>query len=201
VDRIPELFDGCKLRDLGREVRRVATAPADERSFSTTATVVVPDSARVIFSSDRSDDKQYKIWSVTLGGVLKQLTTGTGAESYPVVSPDGTKIALVSNGNTIFTMPANLGSAPTQFGGGNYPQWTPNSANLVYQNGGNLIVNGSAVTSGEDLFPFPVQYMGQNKFVYTADGKIRTRDATGGNLQDMHSARRRSYVGQSLRDP
>src|SRR5205814_328335 len=123
--------------------------------------------------------------SVTLGGVLKQLTTGTGAESYPVVSPDGTKIAFVNNGDTIFTLPANLSSAPTRFGGGNYPQWTPNSANLVYQNGGNLIVNGSAVTSGEDLFPFPVQFMGQNKFVYTASGKIRTRDATGGNLQDI----------------
>jgi len=122
---------------------------------------------------------------VTLGGVLKQLTTGTGTESYPVVSPDGTRIAFVNNGATIFTMPANLSSAPAQFGGGNYPQWTPNSASLVYQNGGNLIVNGSAVSSGEDLFPFPVQYLGQNKFFYTADGKIRTRDATGGNLQDM----------------
>ena len=165
--------DGSQLHPLTR-------GPFDDREPSW-----YPDSTKVIFSSDRSNDKQYKIWSVTLGGVLKQLTTGTGAESYPVVSPDGTKIAFVNNGDTIFTLPANLSSAPTRFGGGNYPQWTPNSANLVYQNGGNLIVNGSAVTSGEDLFPFPVQYMGQNKFVYTADGKIRTRDATGGNLQDM----------------
>src|SRR5207244_7379224 len=91
----------------------LTSGPFDDREPSW-----YPDSTKVIFSSDRSNDKQYKIWSVTLGGVLKQLTTGTGAESYPVVSPDGTKIAFVNNGNTIFTMPANLSSAPTQFGGG-----------------------------------------------------------------------------------
>src|SRR5205085_5685079 len=87
---------------------------------------------------------------------------------------------------TIYTVPANLSAAPTQFGGGNYPQWTPNSAGLVYQNtAGNLVVNGSEVTNGEDLFPFPVQYMGANKFMYTADGKIRTRDAAGGSMQAL----------------
>jgi len=101
------------------------------------------------------------------------------------VSPDGTKIAYVDNGNTIFTMPAS-GGAPTQFGAGNYPQWAPNSTSLVFQNtAGNLVVNGSAVTNGEDMFPFPVQFAGSSKFVYTASGKIRTRDAAGGNLQDI----------------
>ena len=110
----------------GSQLHPLTSGPFDDREPSW-----YPDSTKVIFSSDRSNDKQYKIWSVTLGGVLKQLTTGAGAESYPVVSPDGTKIAFVNNGNTIFTMPANLSSAPTQFGGGNYPQWTPNSAKLV----------------------------------------------------------------------
>src|SRR5258708_3672023 len=118
-------------------------------------------------------------------GTRQQVTTGTGAESNPVVPPDGTKIAFVNTGNTIYTMPANLSAAPTQFGSGSYPQWTPDSQNLVYQNTGNLVVNGNAVTSGEDMFPFPVHYMGANQFVYTASGKIRTRDANGGNLQDI----------------
>src|SRR5215470_14732445 len=150
----------------GSQLHALTSGPFDDREPSW-----YPDSSKVIFSSDRSDDKQYKIWSVTLGGTLQQLTTGTGAESNPVVSPDGTKIAFVDNGNTIRTVPANLSAAPTTFGSGNYPQWTPNSAGLVYQNtAGNLVVNGNAVTSGEDLYPFPVQYMGANQFVYTGTG-------------------------------
>jgi Tol biopolymer transport system component len=165
----------------GSQRRALTSGPFDDREPSW-----YPDSSKVIFSSDRSNDKQYKIWSVTLGGALQQLTTGTGAESNPVVSPDGTKIAFVNNANTIYTMPASLSAAPTQFGSGNYPQWTPNSQNLVYQDiAGNLVVNGNEVTNGEDMFPFPVQYMGANGFVYTASGKIRTRDANGGNLRDI----------------
>ena len=165
----------------GSQLHALTSGPFDDREPSW-----YPDSGKVIFSSDRSNDKQYKIWSVTLDGALQQLTTGTGAESNPVVSPDGTKIAFVNTGNTIYTMPANLSAAPTQFGSGSYPQWTPNSQNLAYQNtAGNLVVNGNAVTSGEDMFPFPVHFMGANEFVYTASGKIRTRDANGGNLEDI----------------
>jgi len=165
----------------GSQLHALTSGPFDDREPSW-----YPDSSKVIFSSDRSNDKQYKIWSVTLGGTLQQLTTGTGAESNPVVSPDGTKIAFVNNGNTIFTMPADLSAAPTQFGSGNYPQFTPNSQGLVYQNtAGNLVVNGNEVTSGEDLFPFPVEYMGPNKFVYTGTGKILTRDSGGGNVQTI----------------
>ena len=164
----------------GSQLHALTSGPFDDREPSWYA-----DSSKVIFSSDRSNDKQYKIWSVTLDGALKQLTTGTGVESNPVVSPDGTKIAFVNNGNTILTMPADLSAAPTVFGSGSFPQWTPNSASLVYQNGGNLIVNGSAVTNKEDLFPFPVQYMGSSRFVYTSSGKIHTRDAGGGSAQDI----------------
>jgi len=167
------------IRPDGSGLHALTSGPFDDREPSW-----YPDSSRVIFSSDRSDDKQYKIWSVTLGGSLQQLTKGNGAESNPVVSPDGKKIAYADT-NVIYTMPADLSAAPTQFGSGNYPQWTPDSAGLVYQNGGNLVVNGSAVTSGEDLFPFPVEYTKGGRFIYTASGKIRTRDANGDTLQDV----------------
>jgi dipeptidyl aminopeptidase/acylaminoacyl peptidase len=135
----------------GSQLHALTSGPFDDREPSW-----YPDSSKVIFSSDRSDDKQYKIWSVTLGGALQQLTTGTGAESNPVVSPDGTKIAFVDNGNTIRTMPANLSAAPTTFGSGNYPQWTPNSAGLVYQNtAGNLVVNGKPRHQRRRSVPVP----------------------------------------------
>jgi Tol biopolymer transport system component len=164
----------------GSQMHALTSGPFDDREPSW-----YPDSSKVIFSSDRSDDKQYKIWSATLAGQLQQLTRGNGAESNPVVSPDGTKIAFVDNNNTIYTMPADLSAAPAVFGAGSFPQWTPDSENLVYQNGGNLIVNGNAVTSDEDLFPFPVQYTGTGRFVYTASGKILTRDANGAGVQNI----------------
>src|SRR5258708_14175377 len=130
----------------GSQLHALTSGPFDDREPSW-----YPDSVKVIFSSDRSNDKQYKIWSVTLDGALRQLTTGTGAESNPVVSPDGTKIAFVNTGNTIYTMPANLSAAPTQFGSGSYPQWAPNSQNLAYQNtAGNPAGDAKHVTTEQD---------------------------------------------------
>jgi Tol biopolymer transport system component len=163
----------------GSGLKEVTTGPFDDREPSW-----FPDSSKVIFSSDRSNDKQYKIWSATLSGDYTQITTGSGAESNPVVSPDGKQIAFVNNG-TIVTVPVDNSAAPTSHGSGIVPAWTPDGRGFVYQAGGNLVVNGSAVTSGEDLFPFPVSYMSTGGFMYTASGKIRTRDANGGNPKDV----------------
>jgi dipeptidyl aminopeptidase/acylaminoacyl peptidase len=177
----------------GSQLHALTSGPFDDREPSW-----YPDSSKVIFSSDRSDDKQYKIWSVTLGGALQQLTTGTGAESNPVVSPDGTKIAFVNNGNTIFTMPANLSAAPTQFGSGNYPQFTPNSQGLVFQNtAGNLVVNGNEVTSGERSVPIPGGVWGPNKFVYTGTGKILRGIPAAAASKPSRLAPRRFFVDRS----
>ena len=41
------------------------------------------------------------------------------------------------------------------------------------------------MTSGEDVFPFPVRWLPDGKFIYTADGKIRVRNADGGNPNDI----------------
>jgi len=70
----------------GSQLHAVTSGPFDDREPSW-----YPDSSKVIFSSDRSNDKQYKIWSVTLGGALQQLTTGTGEsiEGYPYIGGVG----------------------------------------------------------------------------------------------------------------
>ncbi|MEO7156695.1 MAG: hypothetical protein ABI039_03980, partial [Vicinamibacterales bacterium] len=162
----------------GKGLQELTSGPFDDREPSW-----FPDSRRIVFSSDRSNDKQYKIWTVDTSGALKQITTGTGAESNPVVSLDGKTIAFV-NSATIFTIPAAGGVAPTSVGAGNYPSWTPDGSKLVYQSAaGNLNVNGADATSGEDLFPFPVTYMTNGRFMYTSSGKIRTRNASGGDMQ------------------
>jgi Tol biopolymer transport system component len=150
------------------------TGPNDDREPAW-----LPDGSGLVFSSDRSNDVQYKIWTVTLGsGALAPLTTGPGAESNPVVSRDGKYLAYVDAG-IVYTQALSGGAARVAVAPGAAPAWTPGGA-LVYQDSNRaLTVGGKEVTTNEDLFPFPVQYLPDGRFIYTADGKIRVRDAAG----------------------
>jgi Tol biopolymer transport system component len=175
------------VRPDGTGLQALTDGPFDDREPQW-----FPDSNTIVFASDRSNDKQYKIFTVTLGGQLKQITTGTGAESNPIVSPDGKTIAFVNNA-TIFTIPAG-GGTPTSVGAGNFPTWTPDGSKFVYQStAGNLNVNGSDVTAGEDLYPFPVTFMTNGRFIYTSAGKIRTRNAAGGDMQVVEFSATETY--------
>lgn len=164
----------------GRHATELTSGPYDDREPAW-----LPDGSGLVFSSDRSGDGQYKIWSVALGGAAPvQLTTGPGAESNPVVSPDGTRLAYVDGANVV-TAPI-AGGAPTIVAPGAAPAWTPDGAGLVYQNAARqLVVGGAQVTLDEDIFPFPVRYLPDGRFLYTSDGKIRVRDAAGGDRRDV----------------
>lgn len=164
----------------GREARELTTGPYDDREPAW-----LPDGSGLMFSSDRSRDGQYKIWRVRLaGGAPAQLTTGPGAESNPVVSPDGTRLAYVDGANVV-TAPVG-GGAPTVVAPGSAPAWNPAGTGLVYQNAARqLVVNGVQVTTNEDLFPFPVRFLPDGRFLYTADGRIRTRSADGAAPADI----------------
>ena len=164
----------------GHHATELTTGPYDDREPAW-----LPDGSGLVFSSDRSGDGQYKIWSVALGGAAPvQLTTGPGAESNPVVSPDGTRLAYVDGANVV-TAPL-AGGAPAIVAPGAAPAWTPDGSGLVYQNAARqLVVAGTQVTTDEDIFPFPVRFLPDGRFLYTADGKIRTRDALGANRADI----------------
>ncbi|XYJ08388.1 amidohydrolase family protein [Telluria sp. B2] len=164
----------------GHHATEITTGPYDDREPAW-----LPDGSGLVFSSDRSGDGQYKIWSVALGGAAPvQLTTGPGAERNPVVSPDGTRLAYVDGANVV-TAPV-AGGAPTVVAPGTAPAWTPDGSGLVYQNAARqLVVAGAQVTADEDIFPFPVRFLPDGRFLYTADGKIRTRDALGSNRADI----------------
>ncbi|WP_229507606.1 hypothetical protein [Massilia sp. Dwa41.01b] len=137
-----------------------------------------------MFSSDRGMDGQYKIWRLDLGGAPTQVTTGPGAESNPVVSPDGTTLAYV-DGTNVMTAPL-AGGAPAVVAPGTAPAWLPDGSALVYQNAARqLVVGTTQVTNDEDIFPFPVRFQADGRFLYTADGKIRTRATAGGDLRDI----------------
>jgi len=82
-----------------------------------------------------------------------------------LVSPYGTKIALVINARDLHDACPTLSSAaPTRFVGGTISVGRRTARTSFNQNVGNLIVNGSAVTSGDDLFPSRCRH-GSNKFV------------------------------------
>jgi Tol biopolymer transport system component len=165
----------------GSNPTELTTGPNDDREPSW-----LPDGSGLVFSSDRSNDGQYKIWSVNASTkALTQITKGAGAESNPVVSPDGKQLTYVDAGN-VMTLTLGSSNAATKVAAGAAPAFTPTGNNLVYQNANKaLVVGDKEVTSGEDLFPFPVRYLPDGRFMYTADGKIRIRDTAGANPKDV----------------
>ena len=119
---------------------------------------------------------------------LQQRTSMTTDEHSPSVSPDGTSIAYV-DGRFVYAVNAagqrvQLASIPS--GTIRVPAWQRNGQGVVYQNNARQIVIGTtAVTTGEDTFPFPVTWLPDGSFIYTADGKVRARNADGSNPRDI----------------
>ena len=78
------------------------------------------------------------------------------------------------------------GGAPVQVVTGGAPAWAPSGSGLIYQSTTtSLNAGGNPVVANEDLFPFPVRLLPNNRFLYTADGRIRIRNLDGTNLTDV----------------
>lgn len=111
-----------------------------------------PDGSTIIFNSQRDDDGQsdvtnYEIYEMDVDGSdVRRLTNFAEWDTYPSISPDGSKIVwrrvLPTGGNTasgrnseIFTMnrdgsnPVNLTSLPAFDG---YPSWSPDGSMIVF---------------------------------------------------------------------
>ena len=165
----------------GREATELTSGPWGDREPAW-----LPDGSALVFASDRGNDMQYKIWRLALDGMaLTQFTHGKGAERQPAVSPDGKRLAWSDSGR-IYTQLFAGEAAPVPVAPGSAPAWTPDSLALAYQNlAGQLTLGEREVSANEDMFPFPVRFLADGRILYTADGKIRLRQAGGGDPADL----------------
>lgn len=170
------------VRPNGADLTRITSGPFDDREPAWT-----PDGKTIVFASDRSQDRQYKIWQVELASRrYAALTQGAGTESSPVVSPDGMQLAFVS-AQRILTQAMGSTETPKVVGSGILPAWLPDGSGLLYQgtNKSIVVAGKEVVAPSEDMFPFPPRVLPGGRFLYTADGKIKIRNTAGGGLSDV----------------
>ncbi|WP_084399084.1 amidohydrolase family protein [Henriciella aquimarina] len=187
----------------GSDLTEIETGEADARypSFS-------PDGESILFSTDQKGG--YQVWSLDLAsGEAKQLTVadetgyetpvapyfrGAGNAVYPTLSPDGTTMAFVIDGEMDTLVTSKLDGA-SEF---NFlhtaatlgaPAWSGDSQTLyvagLLDDAGLLTavpVDGSEPTKlveGGDIFPFRPSLMSDDTILYTADGDIKTVSTSG----------------------
>ncbi|GAB3258570.1 amidohydrolase family protein [Larkinella harenae] len=148
-----------------------------------------PDGKRLVFSSDRSGN--YDIWQLTVeSGALTPLTHHTANDFNPSFSHDGQQIAFISdrteapglyridaNGREqlVLESPARL-SSPTWYPDHNQILYTVQSSN---QSSRLAVVKLTDPTpqvltpSDSDVFPFRVNWLSADEYLYTADGQVK----------------------------
>jgi Tol biopolymer transport system component len=196
------------LRPDGSGLTRITSGPFDDREPCWT-----PDGKALVFASDRSQDGQYKIWQIELAsGQYQALTHGAGAESSPAISPDGKLLAFTDNTAVagtpqfmppparIYTQPLDRSETARLIGPGSMPAFAPDGSGLIYQSARRGIqLQDKLVASGEDLFPFPIRWLPDGRWLYTADGKIKIHAPQGEGLGEVpfqaHLALRRPVLG------
>jgi Tol biopolymer transport system component len=163
-----------------------------------------PDGSRVAFSSDRAGEGSYDIWSVDVDtGELVRWTSSAAEEHSPTWSPDGGRVAYVEGAAVRAVDGSGAEEVLVTDGSGAViaPSWAPDGRLAWQDRERRLLVDGTPVpgadgaateadgaagdASREDVFPFPVRWMADGGFLYTADGAVRVRDAAGNHREDI----------------
>jgi TolB protein len=99
---------------------------------------LTPDGKTLVFAGTQHRPTSDLYSKPVDGRVVTQLTSASGDDAMPSVSPDGTRLAFASNrsGNwDIFVMPVSGGPAvqvTTDSGDELHPSWSPDGAKLVF---------------------------------------------------------------------
>jgi Tol biopolymer transport system component/imidazolonepropionase-like amidohydrolase len=154
-----------------------------------------PDGTRIAFSSDRSGS--YDIWVLTLAtGAVQQVTFAPSNEFMPAWR-SANEIAYVSDRASepgiYATTPVTTisGAAPpverliaASMGALAAPAFSADGAiafNAIVGTRSRLMTGGRNIADAdEDVFPFRPQWVSSGELLYTADGKIKRRPASGG---------------------
>ena len=187
----------------GTDLRAVTSGPYDDREPSWS-----PDGRRIAFSSDRSGT--YDVWVLTLAtGDISQVTADPSNEFHPSWH-GGSEIAFVSDrrdtpGVYIVSASASGSNAAERLvaasdGAVAGPAFAPDGSSIAFTvlGGGRtrLMIGDPSAGAGssgttskgvrniadtdEDVFPFRPQWVSQTEVLYTADGRIKRRQAAGG---------------------
>lgn len=171
----------------GGDPRQLTHGPFDHREprFS-------PDGRSIAFSSDQSGSYGIYVVDVSSGDITPW--ADTGVEEYePAWSPDGRQIAFVSSATSIDVADAvgnrrTVATAPTgaQL---HAPTWSADGSAVYYVQIHNarsqLMRDGQAVFTGEDVFPFRISWLSPDEFLYTANGEIRRRSLSSGAVETI----------------
>lgn len=159
----------------GSDMRQLTFGKYDDREPSYS-----PDGSKIAFSSDRGGS--YDIWVLDLAtNELKAWSNTTSEEYQPTWSPDGSEIAYIDGKQLkAVDVAGNIRTVVTEeLGTISNPSWSTEAKDIAYVvNDGlqsYLKISGKQVTSNEDVFPFPVEWLSTNEIAYTADGHIKTR--------------------------
>ncbi|RKT54797.1 amidohydrolase family protein [Saccharothrix australiensis] len=164
----------------GGEPRRLTSGRYDHRE-----PVFSPDGTRIAFTGDRGG--AYWVWLLDVAsGEVTALTGGSDEAAAPRWSADGQRIVFTANETAVdvvtvatgervrlVTAPADGRVHGAAFGPGGTPSYT-----LVRGARADLVLGDRPLTEGEDVFGFAATWIGGTA-LYTADGRIRRRDAEG----------------------
>ncbi|MBL1086576.1 PD40 domain-containing protein [Streptomyces actinomycinicus] len=178
----------------GSRLRQLTSGPWDDRGVAWS-----PDGTRIAFASERGGSpvagSSYTIWTVDVRtGELRQLTDGAGVEDYdPSWYPDGSGLVFVragaAGGRTLASVPAEGGSVtvvrtvatgvligPAVSADGRVAcVHVGDAVRPANATGSRLLVDGEAVTEGEDVSPLPPSWGTDGALFYVADGQLRVR--------------------------
>jgi len=168
-----------------------AVRPLTDGSARDAAPRWYPDGRRVIFSSDRAGSLDLYSVSVADGSVIALTQTPGADETEPTVSATGRLTAWITRTDGRWELwLQDGGGRPLLVHAAGHPLSAPSirpddSVIVVVEepaDGARLSavilsrpVVVKTLAEGEDFFRRPVAWLGRNRLLYTADGRIRTR--------------------------
>lgn len=133
----------------------VTVAVGSQISSPKSFTVSANDAGKILFVSDR--DGNNEIYAMNEDGSAQtRLTSSTGDDRDPAMSPDGSRIVFVSNRDGVYklyVMNADGGHpillANQEVGPDPYPRWSPDGSKILFADGAIQIIdsNGANLTS------------------------------------------------------